>query len=164
MNRRNFLAASAVAAATTNAIQAQQAARPKFGIDLFSIRSSGWSPFEYLDYCAKWKADVVHFSEVRFLGGLDDSHVRKVGEYAKKLGIELEIGMTSVCPTSTRFKPEEGTAEEQVARMIRAAEIAGSAHNVAANDEDASPTARARPSSHPSRLPDARTSADGWSA
>ena len=31
----------------------------KLGIDLFSIRSSGWSAFEYLDYCAKHKAKVV---------------------------------------------------------------------------------------------------------
>ncbi len=125
MKRRNFLAASAAATAA-NTMTAQSTPRPKLGIDLFSIRSSGWSPFEYLDYCAKWKADVVHFSEVRFLGGLEDAHVRKVGEYARKLGIELEIGMTSVCPTSKRFKPEEGTAEEQVSRMIHAAQIAGS--------------------------------------
>ena len=125
MKRRNFLA-TAAAATATNAMQTQQTTRPKFGIDLFSIRSSGWSAFQYLDYCAKWKADVVHFSEVRFLGGLEEAHLRKVGDYAKKLGIELEIGMTSVCPSSQRFKPEDGTAEEQIMRMLGAAQITGS--------------------------------------
>ena len=43
----------------------------KLGIDLFSIRSQGWTPIQYLDYCAKQGARVVHFSEVRFIGSLD---------------------------------------------------------------------------------------------
>jgi sugar phosphate isomerase/epimerase len=98
----------------------------KFGIDLFSIRSSGWTPFEYLDYCSRWKAKVVHFSEIRFLGGLEESHLKKVRAHAEKLGIELEIGMRSICPSSALFDPKQGTAEEQVTRMIGAARIAGS--------------------------------------
>ena len=98
----------------------------KFGIDLFSIRSSGWTPFEYLDYCARWKAKVVHFSEIRFLGGLEPDHLKKVRAHAEKLGIELEIGMRSICPSSTLFDPKQGTAEEQLARMIESARVAGS--------------------------------------
>jgi 3-oxoisoapionate decarboxylase len=125
MNRRSFFATAAAAVTSATSVAKGQS-NPKFGVDLFSIRSSGWDAFQYLDYCAKWKANVVHFSEIRFLGSLDDDHVKKVGEYAKKLGIELEIGMTSVCPSSSRFKPEEGTAEVQVERMIRAANLAGS--------------------------------------
>ncbi len=125
MDRRSFLSYSA-AAVTSAATAAKAKANAKFGIDLFSIRSSGWDAFQYLDYCTKWKADVVHFSEIRFLGGLEDAHVKKVGDYARKLGIELEIGMTSICPSSSRFKPEDGTAEEQIGRMLRAAELAGS--------------------------------------
>jgi sugar phosphate isomerase/epimerase len=120
MRRRTFLATAAGAAA-----QARRSG-VKFGIDLFSIRSSNWSPFEYLDYCARWKADVVHFSEVRFLGSLEEAHAREVGDYARRLGIELEIGMTSICPSSKRFRAEDGPAEEQLARAIRAARAAGS--------------------------------------
>ena len=123
ITRRNFLAAGTVTA--TVAAQTRRGAT-KVGIDLFSIRSSGWSPFEYLDYCAKWKADVVHFSEARFLGNLEAAHVRKVSEHARRLGIELEIGMSSICPTSARFSAKEGPAEEQLGRMIDAAKIAGS--------------------------------------
>ena len=126
MDRRSFLTGAVAAAVTSAAAKPNPSSNAKFGVDLFSIRSSGWTPFEYLDYCAKWKADVVHFSEVRFLGNLEDAHVKKVGEYAKNLGIELEIGMTSICPTSSRFRPEDGTAEEQLKRVIRAATIAGS--------------------------------------
>jgi sugar phosphate isomerase/epimerase len=124
MNRRDFV--KGALSVTPALAVAKEQGKAKFGVDLFSIRSSGWDAFRYLDYCKKWNADVVHFSEIRFLGGIDDAHVKKVGAYARERGIELEIGMTSVCPTSSRFKAEEGTAEQQVTRMIRAAELAGS--------------------------------------
>ena len=126
MNRRTFLVGAGAAAVTPAAPAAKNAKKAKFGVDLFSIRSSGWSPFEYLDYCSRWGAEVVHFSEVRFLGSLEDAHVEKVGEHARRLGIELEIGMTSICPSSSRFNSREGTAEDQIARVIRAAQRAGS--------------------------------------
>jgi sugar phosphate isomerase/epimerase len=119
-NRRSFLAAAMAAPAQT------QGSAMKLGIDLFSIRSQGWSPFEYLDYCAKWKARVVHFSEIRFLGGIERGHLRKVREHAGRLGMELEIGMRSICPTSKAFDPGQGRAEEQLVRMIEAAREAGS--------------------------------------
>jgi sugar phosphate isomerase/epimerase len=121
MQRREFLATAAglpaVAAASST---------PRLGVDLFSVRSQGWSAFEHLDYCAKLGAKVVHFSEIRFLGSLEDEHVRKVGEHAARLGIELEIGMRSVCPSSSAFDRAAGSAEDQVARVIRAAQIAKS--------------------------------------
>lgn len=110
----------------TPSMQAQSKPSFKIGIDLFSIRSSGWSAFENLDYCAKLGAKVVHFSEIRFLGGLEDDHMRKVRAHAEKLGIDLEIGMRSICPTSKLFDPSQGTAEQQLERVIRAANIAGS--------------------------------------
>src|SRR5512139_546895 len=121
MNRRQFVATSAVAP-----LSAAVAAAPRIGVDMLSLRSQGWTPFEALDYCAKQGAKVVHFSEIRFLGSLEDDHVRKVGEHAKKLGIELEIGMRSICPTSTAFDQKAGTAEEQLLKVMRAAQIAGS--------------------------------------
>ncbi len=121
MTRRQFT----IAAATTAAI-AQDKAPVRLGVDLFSLRSQGWTPFEYLDYCARWKARVVHFSEIRFLGSLEPEHLRKVRAHAEKLGIEIEIGMRSICPSSKLFDPKQGTAEEQVTRMIDSARIIGS--------------------------------------
>ena len=122
MNRRQFLplipAVAALSAQTTSGL--------KLGIDLFSIRSQGWTPFEYLDYCARWGAKVVHFSEIRFLGTLAPDNLRKVRAHAEKLGIQIEIGMRSICPTSKMFDPTAGTAEEQLGRMIQSAAIAGS--------------------------------------
>jgi len=96
------------------------------GIDLFSVRSQGWTAFEHLDYAAKFGAKVVHFSEIRFLGSLEDEHVKKVAAHAKQLGIGLEIGMRSVCPTSTLFDEKQGTAETQLKRVIHAAHLADS--------------------------------------
>src|SRR5258705_12556249 len=109
MHPRKFWTTAAVAATPLTAAQPV-----RFGVDLFSIRSQGWTPFEYLDYCARWKARVVHFSEIRFLGGLEPEHLRKVREHAEKLGIEIEIGMRSICPSSKLFSTKKGAAEEQV--------------------------------------------------
>ena len=125
MTRRTALAALAAATGPA-AAQAQSKPAVRLGIDLFSIRSQGWTPFEYLDYCARWKAKVVHFSEIRFIGNLEPEHLRRVRAYAEKLGIEIEIGMRSICPSSKLFDPKQGSAEEQIARMVDAARIAGS--------------------------------------
>lgn len=122
MHRRDFLASALAAPAALTAAPAGA----KLGVDLFSLRSQGWTAFEFLDYCSKFGARTVHFSEIRFLGSLDDDHVRKVGAHAAQLGIEVEIGMRSICPTSTAFDPKQGTAEEQLLRVMKAAKIAGS--------------------------------------
>jgi len=98
----------------------------KLGIDLFSLRAQKWTPFEALDYCAARKVQVVHFSEIRFIGSLELEHLRKVRAKASELGLEVEIGMRSICPTSKMFDPKEGTAEEQLGRMIDAADVVGS--------------------------------------
>lgn len=98
----------------------------RLGIDLFSIRSQGWDAIQYLDFCAKWKAQVVHFSEIRFIGSLEPAHLRKVRAHAEKLGIELELGMRSICPSSKAFDLKQGTAEEQLLRMLESAKVAGS--------------------------------------
>lgn len=121
MLRRDFLTSTLAAP-----LAAHAAVPAKLGVDLFSLRSQGWSAFEHLDYCSKLGAKTVHFSEIRFLGSLDDDHARKVGEHARSLGIDLEIGMRSICPTSTAFDKQAGTAEEQLTRVLRAAQIAGS--------------------------------------
>jgi sugar phosphate isomerase/epimerase len=120
MTRRNVIALAGSAPLLAQTVPV------KLGIDLFSIRSSGWTPFQYLDYCAAQKAKVVHFSEVRFIGSLEPENLRKVREYAEARGIEVEIGMKSICPTSKMFESKEGTAEEQLTRMIGSAGIVGS--------------------------------------
>ncbi len=121
MQRREFI----IGAAALAPVQGGKAAL-KFGVDLFSLRSQGWTPFQLLDYCAQWKVKLVHFSEIRFLGGLEESHLKRVREHADRVGVEMEVGMRSICPSSKAFDASQGTAEEQIARMIQAARILGS--------------------------------------
>ncbi len=124
MDRRTFLAAGAGALAAAS--RASAAANVKFGLDLFSVRSLGWTPFQHLDFCAKWGIKVVHFSELRFIGSLEPENLKKVRAYAGDRGIEVELGMRSICPSSTLFDPKQGTAEEQIARAAEAAVLVGS--------------------------------------
>jgi sugar phosphate isomerase/epimerase len=123
ITRRGFSAASGAAVMAQSAFPASNI---RFGIDLFSVRSSGWTPFQYLDYSAKWKAKVVHFSEIRFMNSLEPEHLKKVRAHADSLGIEIELGMRSICPTSKAFDPKAGTAEEQLGKMIDSAKLVGS--------------------------------------
>jgi 3-oxoisoapionate decarboxylase len=98
----------------------------RLGIDAFSLRSQGWDAFQILEYCAAQGAEHVHFSEPRFLGSLEEAHLREVRAAAGRLGLALEIGMLSICPTSGIFNASQGPAEEQLRRMISAARIIGS--------------------------------------
>lgn len=120
INRRGFLAAGAASLA------AASPAPLRLGIDLFSLRSQGWSPFQMLDYCARSRVQVAFFSEIRFLGGLEPAHLKKVRAYAEKLGVAVEIGMRSICPSAKMFDAGQGTAEQQLERMIAAAAVVGS--------------------------------------
>ena len=125
MLRRMFLAGSGAAAFAQTAMPQTSMPSVKLGIDLFSIRSSNYTPFEYLDYAAKQGAKVVHFSEIRFIGNLEESNLKKVRAHAEGLGIELEIGMRSICPSSKAFDAAQGTAEQQLERMFTAANTVG---------------------------------------
>jgi len=98
----------------------------RLGLDLFSLRSQRWTPFEQLDFCARWGVRVAHYSEIRLLGGLDREHLQRVRAHADALTIDLELGMLSICPSSGRFDPARGTAEEQIEAMLPAARILGS--------------------------------------
>jgi len=100
--------------------------RVRFGLDVYSLRSQGWTPAEQLEYCARQGVQVVHFSEIRLLGGLEPNHLARVRTRADELGLLLEIGMRSIAAGSTIFDPSQGSAEDQLVRMIEAAGIVGS--------------------------------------
>ena len=123
MNRREFVA---LTAATPLAALSKSTSSVRLGIDIFSLRSQKWTALQYLDYCASQHVQVVHFSETRFLGSMEPAHLREVRDHAGTLGIQLEIGMKSICPTSKMFEAAQGTAEQQLSRMIDSAKIIGS--------------------------------------
>ena len=136
VNRRQFLMAAgsgltgppaATASAAAGSLAAARSPETKLGLDLFSLRSQGWSAFQLLDYAAGLGVQMVHFSEPRFLGSLDDANLEKVKARADELGLGIEVGFGSICPTSTRFDKSEGTLREQLLRMFGVAKKLGSA-------------------------------------
>jgi sugar phosphate isomerase/epimerase len=98
----------------------------RLGLDTYSLRAQNWTAFQQLDYCAARGVQVVHFSEPRLIGGFDKPHLARVRAHADSLGLDLEIGMLSICPTSGIFDPSQGSADEQLGRAIDAAAICGS--------------------------------------
>jgi sugar phosphate isomerase/epimerase len=96
---------------------------PRLGLDTYSLRAQGWTAFQQLDYCASQGVQVVHFSEPRLIGGLERGHLERVRAHADALGLDIEIGMLSICPTSGIFDPSQGTADAQLGRVIDAAVI-----------------------------------------
>ena len=134
VDRRQFLLAAgsgltgSSAAAPSSAAGSVAAASPptKLGLDLFSLRSQGWDAFQLLDYAGGLGVRIVHFSEPRFLGSLDDAHLEKVKARADELGLGVEVGFGSICPTSTRFDKSDGTPREQLLRMFGVAKRLGS--------------------------------------
>lgn len=117
--------AAALALGADGLLSAAQTPTPavRFGLDMFSVNQQNWTPFQQLDFAAKWKVKVVHFSEIRFLGTLDPDNLKRVRARADELNIDLEVGMRSICPSSRMFDKTQGTAEEQLGRMIEAARI-----------------------------------------
>src|SRR5437763_12525534 len=99
ITRRNLLGVAAAAGLAA----ADTPPAVKLGIHLFSLRSQNWTPFQLVDYSAAQKAKVVHFSEIRFIGSLEPDNLRAVRRHAEELGIQVEIGMRSICPTSKMF-------------------------------------------------------------
>ena len=143
-NRREFLQAAATAAIGLAASGAdvtaagQSAPRIRMGVDAFSLGAQNWTPFQTLDWAAKLQVNMVHFSEVRFLGSpkwqeaLAPDNLKRIRDRAAELKIDLEIGMRSICPTAADFQnaqkndPTLGTADDQIARMVVAAKAIGS--------------------------------------
>jgi 3-oxoisoapionate decarboxylase len=121
--RRDFLKTLAATLAAGPALAQNTGAFVRFGVDMFSLGAQNWTPFQQLEFAAKWKVKVVHFSEIRFLGNLEADNLKKVRARADELGIDLEIGMRSICPTSAMFDKAAGTAEEQLERMVDAARL-----------------------------------------
>ncbi|MEM7127637.1 MAG: sugar phosphate isomerase/epimerase family protein [Chloroflexota bacterium] len=98
----------------------------KLGADLFSLRFNDWNAFDYLEYAHKIGLDVVMYPDPTFLESLDEEYLARVKAKADALGIEIQMGMDSICETSTRFPAEQGSAVEQLQTMLRVASQLGS--------------------------------------
>jgi len=98
----------------------------KLGIDVFSLRYQGWNAFQLLEYGEEHGLDLVHFSDLGPFQSLDEGYLTEVKADADARGIEIEVGMLSICPTASNFSDERGTAVKQLREMLTIAQILGS--------------------------------------
>src|SRR5919112_6577509 len=101
-NRRGFLKAAGTAAiglaAAGAGVPAAGRAAPKvrMGVDAFSLGAQNWTPFQTLEWASKLQVNMVHFSEVRFLGSpkwqeaLAPDNLKRIRDRAAELAIDVE--------------------------------------------------------------------------
>ncbi len=133
IGRRSFLhtVAGTAAASIAAPLLAQEkpaapAAKIALGLDNFSVRAMGWKAPQLLEYAASLRLDTLFISDLDAFESLEDAALRELKGKADGLGLALYLGTWSICPTSTRFKPNRGTAKEHLALGIRAAKALGS--------------------------------------
>lgn len=98
----------------------------KLGFDNYALRSLGWKAARLLDYAAEQKLDAILFSDLDVFESRSDAKLGELKARADDLGIAIYAGTLSVCPSSVIFKPDLGTAEEQLRETIRVARALGS--------------------------------------
>lgn len=129
-SRRDFLATSlAAGAALAGGLAARaQAARPgiKLGFDNFSLRAWGWKAGQFLDYAAAQKLDVMFLSDLKVFESFEPAYLKELKAKADGLGVALQVGTYSICPTSAVVTKDYGTPEEHLALAIRIAKSLGS--------------------------------------
>src|SRR5919109_839171 len=130
-SRRQFIKSLAVAGAatmtdTTSFAQGVKRRRLKLGFDNFSIRAMGWKAPQLLDYAAKLKVDTVLLSDLDVYESHGDAYLKDLKKRADDLGLEIQAGTGSICPSAKSFNAKFGAAEEHLALLIRVAKALGS--------------------------------------
>jgi sugar phosphate isomerase/epimerase len=130
-SRRQFIKSIAISGAatmieTTSLAQTAKRRNIKLGFDNFSIRAMGWKAPQLLDYAATLKVDTVLFSNLDVYENHSDSYLRDIKKRADDLGLEIQAGTGSICPSARSFNPKYGTAEEHLTLLIRVAKTLGS--------------------------------------
>jgi sugar phosphate isomerase/epimerase len=128
LDRRAFIStlSLATAGALLSPARAAGAAKIRLGMDNFAVRGMGWKAPELLDYAASLKLDSILISDLDAYTSFDDAYLREVRKKADEVGVAIYAGSWSICPTSKRFKPTWGTAEEHLRLGLRVAKALGS--------------------------------------
>ena len=130
--RRTFLKTAALAAvslATGLPTTAQNAAprrNIKLGLDNFSVRALNWNAAQLIDYAVRLKTDSLFITDLKPLENFQDGYLQDVRKMAADRGLQIHLGSWSICPTSTRFRKDWGTAEEHCRLGLRLAKALGS--------------------------------------
>ncbi len=132
--RRDFLRASAAAAGWAMipgfgvaAARTANATRPiQLGFDNFSVRALGWKAGQLLEYAAAHKVDTVLFSDLKVYESHKPAYFKDLKKQADDLGLGIQVGTFSICPTSKSLTKDYGSPEEHLALAIRIAKELGS--------------------------------------
>jgi sugar phosphate isomerase/epimerase len=128
--RRDFLGA-AVALATSLAAAPAGATPPRrrgipLGYDNFAVRAMKWNARQLVDHAVELGCDSLFITDFGpFAGRHDDAALGELRRYAADRGVAVALGSWSICPTSTTFKKDWGTAEEHLSLGIRMAQALG---------------------------------------
>jgi len=136
-NRRNFslaLAATAGSVVLGHGISPVHSSEDKparnhnikLGFDNFSVRAYGWNASQLLDYGARLKVDAILCSDLGVYESFEEKYLQSLKAKAESLGIDLQVGTVSICPTSETFKNNYGTADEHLSLLLRVAKALGS--------------------------------------
>jgi len=133
VSRRRFVQTLALAGAVlpTGLSSLGQAAPPKrlgikLGFDNFSVRGFGWKAGQLLDYAASLKLDTLFFSDLKVYESHDEAYLKDLRKKASDLGLDIQVGTFSICPTSRSLTKDYGTPEEHLTLAIRIARTLGS--------------------------------------
>jgi 3-oxoisoapionate decarboxylase len=126
MNRRHFLHTTALATAASSLPAQTPATKTLVGLDHFAVRAAGMKAPALIDYAAASKVDILFISELGPVESEEEGYLKGLKAKADAAGIKLYTGGMSICPTSNTWKPEQGTPEAYLERLIRIAKLCGS--------------------------------------
>jgi sugar phosphate isomerase/epimerase len=131
IHRRAFLVSTAATGATVAArvVRGAVEARPpiRLGFDNFAVRAAKWNARQLVDHAVTLGCSSVFITDFGpFEGRLDDASLGDLRRHAADKGVAIVLGSWSICPTSTTFRPDWGTADEHLALGIRMARALGS--------------------------------------
>ena len=131
-SRRGFLSALAAAGVVTltrpaHGLWPTAPHAIKLGFDNFSVRTCDWKAPRLIEYAASLNVDTLLLSDLDVYESLDDSYLSKIRAQAAQAGIELQVGTSSICPTSKSYDEKKwGKAEDHARLLIRTAHQLGS--------------------------------------
>ena len=126
MLRRTFLQAASTAALAAASPVSYAAEGIRLGFDSFSIRAFEWKAIQMLDYAAGLKLDTVNLSSLGDYENLEPAYLQRVRDHAARLGLEIDAGVGSVCPSSKSYDKRQGDAVEYVRKGLRVGHAVGS--------------------------------------
>jgi len=96
----------------------------RLGTDTYTIRGFRWKVIQQLDYADKLKLDAIQANLIDF-DSLDGAFLKKVKEYADRLGILVEPGFGCIGPLSNRWNPRQGDPAKYLLEVVRVTRALG---------------------------------------